>query len=68
LGSILLALITAMLVSSLINILAGMASMSIILAIGLGTTAYYQQRGTKRNFKGTALIPNNRISTSINEN
>ena len=59
LGSILLALITAMLVSSLINILAGMASMTLILATGLGSTAYYQQRGTKRNFKGTSLLPNN---------
>ncbi|MCK5103257.1 MAG: DUF4133 domain-containing protein [Cyclobacteriaceae bacterium] len=59
LGSILLALITAMLISSLINILAGMASMTVILATGLGTTAYYQQRGTKIIFKGTALIPNN---------
>ena len=59
LGSILMALITAMLVSSIINILAGIASMTVILATGLGITAYYQQRGTKRIFKGTALIPNN---------
>ena len=59
LGTILLALITAMLISSLVNILAGLASMTMILAIGLGITAYYQQRGIKRNFKGTALITNN---------
>ena len=59
LGSILLALITAMLISSLVNILAGIASMTVILVTGLGTTAYYQQRGTKRKFKGTALLPNN---------
>jgi hypothetical protein len=59
LGSILLALITAMLISSLINILAGMASMTLILTAGLGTTAYYQQRGTKKKFNGTAFIPNN---------
>ena len=59
LGSILIALIAAMLVSSIINILAGITSMAIILASGLGTTAYYQQHGTKRTFKGTSLLPNN---------
>ena len=62
LGSILLGLITAMLISSIVNILTGIASMTLILASGLGTTAFYQQRGTKRNFKGTALLPNNPLT------
>lgn len=58
LGSILVALISAMLISSIINMLAGITSMTMILGIGLGTTAYYQRQGTKRKFKGTAVIPN----------
>jgi hypothetical protein len=66
LGSILMALITAMLVSSFLNILAGITSMTVILATGLGTTAYYQQRGTKRTFKGTALISNNPLFRRVN--
>jgi hypothetical protein len=61
LGSILLALLTAMLVSSLVNILTGIISMAFILGIGLGTTAYLQQRGTKATYIGIALIPNNPI-------
>ena len=59
LGSILLALLTAMLVSSLVNILTGIISMALILGIGLGTTAYFQQQGNKSSFAGTALFPNN---------
>jgi len=59
LGSILIGLLTAMVVSSTANILAGIISMTVILGIGLGTTAFYQQRGTKSNFQGIALIPNN---------
>ena len=58
LGSVLLGLLTAMLISSIVNILTGIASMILILASGLGTTAYYQQHGTKRTFKGIALLPN----------
>ena len=68
LGSILIALIAAMLVSSIINILAGITSMAIILASGLGTTAYYQQHGTKRTFKGTSLLPNNPLLRRVNTN
>ena len=59
LGSILIGLLTAMLISSIVNILAGIISMTLILGIGLGTTAYYQQRGTKINNQVIALIPNN---------
>ena len=62
LGSVLLGLLTAMLISSIVNILTGIASMTLILASGLGTTAYYQQHGTKRTFKGTALLPNNPLT------
>ena len=58
LGSILLGLLTAMTVSSIVNILAGIISMVLILGIGLGITAYYQQRGTKPRYQGTVLIPN----------
>jgi len=65
LGSILLALLTAMLVSSLVNIVAGIISMATILGIGLGTTAYFQHHGTKGIFVGTAVIPTNPI---IHEN
>ncbi len=59
LGSILIGLLTAMVVSSIANILAGIISMILILGVGLATTAYYQQRGTKSNFQGIALFPNN---------
>lgn len=58
LGSILLGLLCAMIVSSAVNILAGIISMVMILGIGLGITAYYQQRGTRPKYQGTALIPN----------
>jgi hypothetical protein len=61
LGSILIALLTAMLVSSLVNILTGIICMAFILASGLGATAYFQQRGAKATFIGIALIPNNPI-------
>jgi hypothetical protein len=59
LGSILAGLLTAMLVSSIVNILAGIISMTLILGMGLGVTAYFQERGIKNHFNGTALIPNN---------
>lgn len=58
LGSILSALLTAMLVSSLVNILTGIICMIFILGIGLGITAWFQQRGTKTNYKGISMIPN----------
>jgi len=59
LGSILIGLLSAMLISSLVNILAGILSMTLILGIGLGITAYFQQRGTKSIFHGKVLLPNN---------
>jgi len=62
LGSILLGLLTAMLISSLVNIFNGILCMSIILGAGLGLTAFFQQRGTKSKYHGTALIPNNPLS------
>jgi hypothetical protein len=58
-GSILIALIAAMLVSSLVNLFWGLGSMSFILGAGLGFTAYRQQRGPKKASNGIIIIPNN---------
>ena len=58
LGTILIALLTAMLVSSLMNIITGMITMTAILGTGLGITAFFQQHGTKDRFKGISFFPN----------
>jgi hypothetical protein len=58
LGSLLAGLISAMLLSSLLNLFWGLGSMTAILGAGLGYTAYWQQRGPKTRFTGIVLLPN----------
>lgn len=57
LGSLLAGLISAMLLSSLLSLGWGLGSMMVILAVGLGYTAYCQQRGPKIRFTGIVLMP-----------
>ncbi len=61
LATILIALLAAMVVSSMVNILSGIVTMIFILGTGLGITAYYQQHGTKSRKKVIAIIPNHPI-------
>ena len=64
LATILIALLSAMVISSLINILTGIMVMIFILGTGLGITAYYQQRGTKSRKKVIAIIPKHPINNN----
>ena len=58
LGSILAGLLSAMLVSSLVNIITGIITMALKLGIGLGITAWFQERGTKKRYRGISILPN----------
>ncbi|MDZ7606844.1 MAG: DUF4133 domain-containing protein [Cyclobacteriaceae bacterium] len=57
LGSMLAGLISAMLLSSILNLVWGLGSMTVILTIGLGYTAYRQQHGPKNRFSGILIMP-----------
>ena len=61
LGTILTGLLSAMLVSSLVNIATGMLTLMLILGTGLGITAWFQQQGTKSKYRGIAILPNQPI-------
>jgi len=58
LGTILVALLLGMLLFALVNLPAGLVTMTIILSAGLGYTAYRQKTGPRPREKGYLLIPN----------
>ena len=65
LGSILTALLSAMVLFSTTNLMTGLITMTLVLGSGLGYTAYRQQRGPKPIDKGLAILPNQPIYEEV---